>query len=165
MIELRKTTVIAIPDAKIVGLEVINGGGQNPVPSLWAKIFREKLLEELAGEQAILDMYVGWMGEYDQQNDTFRYIAGRLMPIEYSVPDGFDHRSVSSCQAGLSRINGSFKDGEIFKQAHALTVQGICEMGYTPDYSYGWSAEAYPLELSFDAESGTIHYICPCNEK
>lgn len=33
-----------------------------------------------------------------------------------------------------------------------------------PDYSYGWSAEAYPKDLSFEATEGTINYICPCKK-
>jgi AraC family transcriptional regulator len=63
---------------------------------------------------------------------------------------------------GVGTINGSFANGEVFEHSHELTVEGICKASYEPDYSYGWSAEAYPKDLSFEATEGTINYICPC---
>ena len=63
---------------------------------------------------------------------------------------------------GVGTINGSFANGEVFEHSHELTVKGICKASYEPDYSYGWSAEAYPKDLSFEATEGTIYYICPC---
>ena len=64
MANLVNTRIITIPDAVLVGYEVINGGGQNPVPALWEKIFQEDLFDKIAVEQSILDLYIGWMGEY-----------------------------------------------------------------------------------------------------
>ena len=165
MANLVNTRIITIPDAVLVGYEVINGGGQNPVPALWEKIFQEDLFDEIAVEQSILDLYIGWMGEYLKDKDTFTYIAGLLMPIGYSIPENFSYRRITSCQIGLGTINGSFKDEEVFEQAHNMTVKSIYEMGYMPDYSFGWSAEAYPKDLSFDAKNGTINYICPCKKE
>jgi AraC family transcriptional regulator len=40
----------------------------------------------------------------------------------------------------------------------------MAQHGYEPDYSFGWSAEAYARDLSFDAEEGTINYFCPCRK-
>lgn len=135
MANLVNTRIITIPDAVLVGYEVINGGGQNPVPALWEKIFQEDLFDKIAVEQSILDLYIGWMGEYLKDKDTFTYIAGLLMPIGYSIPENFSYRRITSCQIGLGTINGSFKDEEVFEQAHNMTVKSIYEMGYMPDYS------------------------------
>ncbi|MBO0453240.1 GyrI-like domain-containing protein [Candidatus Enterococcus murrayae] len=165
MANLVKTDIITIPDAMIVGYEVVNGVGQNQVPALWEKIFQENLLAQLPIEQAILDLYIGWMGEYLKDSGTFTYIAGLLMPTGYSIPEDFSYRRIASCQVGLGTINCCFAGGEVFEQAHNMTVKGIRVVGFIPDYSFGWSAEAYPKDLSFDAKNGTIHYICPCKKE
>lgn len=53
-------------------------------------------------------------------------------------------------------------DLDVFARLHDLTVGGMEASGYTPDYSQGWSAEAYPRELDFAATEGTVGHICPC---
>jgi len=111
--------------------------------------------------EALLDLYIGWMGEYNPDQAAFTYIAGYLMPHETPVPDGFSFRDLPACLIGLGTISGSFADGQIFTHAHEMTVEGILRAGYEPDYSQGWSAEAYPKDLSFEATEGTIHYNCP----
>lgn len=146
----------------MIGYEVINGGGTNPVPALWNHIFEEDLLCDLRVEDVILPMFIGWMGEYDKQTDTFTYIAGYIMPKDTIVPEGFVYRDLSPCHIGIGTINGSFADGEVHSHSHQMTIEGFNKAGYEPDYSFGWSAEAYPLDLSFDATEGSIHYICPC---
>lgn len=161
---LGKVDFIEIPAARMIGIEVINGGGNNPVPALWEQIFRQNKLDILHSEQALLDLFIGWMGEYNHGNGTFTYIAGYLMPGGSKVPTGFSYRDIPACQIGLGTINGNFADGEVHAHSHAMTVEGICKAGYEPDYSYGWSAEAYPKDLSFEATEGTIHYICPCKK-
>ncbi len=42
-----------------------------------------------------------------------------------------------------------------------MTVEGIRKAGYKLDYSYVWSAEACPKDLSFVETEGTINYIFP----
>ena len=161
---LGKVDFIEIPAARMIGIEVVNGGGDNPVPELWEQIFNQNKLDSLQSEQALLDLFIGWMGEYNPADATFTYIAGYLMPRGSEVPTGFSYRDISACQIGLGTINGNFANGEVFAHSHEMTVEGICNAGYEPDYSYGWSAEAYPKDLSFEAMEGTIHYICPCKK-
>jgi len=36
---LDKVDFIELPASRIIGFEVMNGGGQNPVPALWEQIF------------------------------------------------------------------------------------------------------------------------------
>ncbi|AOT72302.1 GyrI-like domain-containing protein [Geosporobacter ferrireducens] len=155
---------VELPASRIVGIEVVNGGGDNPVPALWEQIFSQNKLNVLHSEQALLDLFIGWMGEYNPENGTFTYIAGYLMPSGNKVPDGFSYRDIPVCQIGLGTINGSFANGEVFAHSHEMTIEGIRKAGYEPDYSYGWSAEAYPKDLSFEAIEGTINYICPCKK-
>ena len=103
------------------------------------------------------------MGEYNNETGTFTYIAGMLMPIGTEVPEGFAYRDLQPCLVANGFINGDFANGDVFCHSHDLTVIGIIEQGYQPDYSYGWSAEVYDKDLSFDAEEGTINYFCPCS--
>ncbi len=162
---LGKVDFIELPAARMIGIEVRNGGGENPVPSLWEQIFSQNKLDILPAEQALLDLFIGWMGEYNPEEETFTYIAGYLLPEGSQVPDGFSYRDLPACQIGLGTINGNFNDGEVFAHSHEMTVEGICKAGSEPDYTYGWSAEAYPKDLSFEATEGTIHYICPCKKR
>jgi AraC family transcriptional regulator len=153
---------IELPAARMIGMEVVNGGGNNPVPALWESIFSQNKLAALNPGQALLDLYVGWMGEYKPADQTFTYIAGYMMPAGTLVPDGFAYRDIAACRIGLGTINGGFANGDVFAHSHNMTVEGITKAGCEPDYAFGWSAEAYPRDLSFQATEGTIHYICPC---
>lgn len=155
---------LELPAARMIGVSVLNGGGENPVPALWARCFRERTFQELEQHSPVLDCWVGWMGEYNSESGTFTYLAGMLMPADSEVPRGLDYRDVPPCLVGKGYINGDFANGDVFAHAHELTIKGIIQEGYEPDYSRGWSAEAYPKELSFEAEEGTIHYLCPCKK-
>jgi AraC family transcriptional regulator len=155
---------VKLPEVRMIGIKVINGGGKNPVPALWDKCFRENAFHVLDLTKPIVDYWVGWMGEYNQDNGTWTYIAGLMMPFGTPVPEGFDYRDLQQCTIGNGYINGNFANGDVFRHSHELTVDGIIKNGYEPDYSYGWSAEAYAKDLSFDAEEGTINYFCPCKE-
>ncbi|WP_058300835.1 AraC family transcriptional regulator [Gorillibacterium timonense] len=164
---LGKIEFLDLPAVRMIGRKVINGAGENPdnpVPALWAKCFEEQAFETLERCSPVVDYYVGWMGEYDPETNTFTYLAGMLLPAGSEAPEGFDYRDLAPCLVGDGYINGSFANGEVFCHAHELTVGGIIENGYEPDYSKGWSAEVYPKDLSFEAEEGTIHYFCPCQK-
>ena len=156
--------LIELPAVRMIGIPVTNGGGDNPVPALWEKCFKEKTLEVLEQGSPVVDYYIGWMGEFNLVNETFTYIAGMLMPAGTRVPEGFDFREIKPCLVSNGYINGSFENGDVFSHSHELTVGGMTEQGYEPDYSQGWSAEAYDRDLSFDAEEGTINYFCPCKK-
>ncbi|MEO3945968.1 AraC family transcriptional regulator [Gorillibacterium sp. CAU 1737] len=164
---LGKIEFLDLPAVRMIGKKVINGAGDNPdnpVPALWATCFEENAFEPLERSFPVVDRYVGWMGEYDQETNTFTYLAGMLLPAGSAVPEGFDYRDLAPCRVGDGYINGSFANGDVFCHAHELTVGGILENGHEPDYSQGWSAEVYPKDLSFEAEEGTIHYFCPCRK-
>lgn len=161
---LAKVEIRQLPAARAIGIEVKNGGGQNPVPQLWEGIFQNKGLSVLEQTKPLLDLYVGWMGEYDAPSETFTYLAGYLMPANTPVPQGFSYRDLPPCEVGLGTINGSFANGDVFAHSHEMTAEGIRQAGYEPDYTQGWSAEAYHRALPFDAQEGTIHYLCPCKK-
>lgn len=155
---------INLPAVRMIGIKVLNGGGENPVPALWAKCFKENTFQVLEQHVPVVDYWIGWMGEYSPETGKFTYIAGMLMPAGTLVPVGFDYRDLPTCLVGNGFINGDFANGDVYAHSHDLTVGGLTQNGYEPDYSYGWSAEAYAKDLSFDAEEGTINYFCPCKK-
>jgi AraC family transcriptional regulator len=161
---LGKIEFLELPAVRMIGKMVINGGDENPVPALWEKCYGEKIFEVLEGTPSVVDYDIGWMGEYNGETGKFTYIAGKLMPAGTPVPLGFEYRDIPSCLIANGYINGDFANGDVFRHSHDLTVGGIIENGYEPDYSYGWSAEVYAKDLSFEAEEGTINYFCPCKK-
>lgn len=160
MAVLGKIELLNLPACRMIGIKVLNGGGENPVHALWEKCFGENTFKVLEAYAAVIDYWIGWMGEYDPQTTRFTYIAGLLLPAGTPVPDGFDFRDLPACVVGNGFINVDFD----YSRSHDLTVRGISENGYAPDYSCGWSAEAYARDLSFKAEEGTINYFCPCKK-
>lgn len=163
MAVLGKMEFFNLPPVRMIGKGISHGYDcENPVPELWEKRFREgslKILETLSPE---MDYFIGWMGDYNSETKQFYYIAGYFMPAGTPVPEGFQYRDLSACMVGMGYINGSFDD--VFPRLHDLTVGGIQAYGYEPDYSQGWSAEVYPKDLSFEANEGTVNYICPCKK-
>ena len=161
MAVLGKMEFFNLPPVRMIGIEVTHGYDcGNPVPELWENCFKQstlKILETLSPE---LNYYIGWMGDYDNKTKRFSYIAGYFMPVNTPVPEGFQYRDLSACRVGMGYINGSFDD--VFPRLHDLTVGGIQANGYEPDYTQNWSAEVYATDLSFEANEGTINYICPC---
>lgn len=162
MAVLGKIEFIELPAVRMIGVMVLNGGGENPVPNLWEKCFMDNTFEVLEGNSPVTEYYIGWMGEYNSETEMFTYIAGMLMPAGSKVPEGFAYRDLQPCSVANGYINGDFANGDVFTHSHELTVGGIIENGYEPDYSQGWSAEVYAKDLSFEAEEGTINYFCPC---
>ena len=73
----------------------------------------------------------------------------------------FPNVRIIGCDIAQSYIKGTFSDGDVFVNAHNLTVKGIETNNFEPDYSFGWSAEIYPNELDFNAVEGTISYLLP----
>ena len=132
----------------------------NPVPELWEKCFREGTLAVLTTLSPVMDHSIGWMGEYDGSTGHFTYIAGYFMPAGTPVPDGLQYRDLSACTIGMGYITGGLSI-DLFPRLHEMTVSGIEASGYTPDYSQGWSAEAY---LEVLAAEGTVNYICPAKK-
>ncbi|MBP1040315.1 hypothetical protein I6N95_04735 [Vagococcus sp. BWB3-3] len=79
------------------------------------------------------------------------------------VPEGMQYRDLPACNIARGYIHGNLQNGEANVNAHELTLGGIEAHNYTPDYSFGWSAEVYPDSLDFAEEEGTIGYLCPYN--
>lgn len=64
MAVLEKLEFMELPASRIIGVEIISGGGYNSVPALWEQIIGQNKLDVLDSKQALLDMHIGWMSEF-----------------------------------------------------------------------------------------------------
>ena len=163
MAKLEKIEFIKIPNARIIGREVshsIAEGAENPVPDLWGRSFGDGTIDMLKKLPLAMPGYtIGWMGEFDGQN--FNYIAGVIAAENASVPEGMSYRDLTACDVAKGYIYGNLQNGDVYVNAHGLTVSGISNSGFVVDNSFGWSAEVYPDDLDFDEAEGVICYFCP----
>ena len=163
MAKLEKIEFIKIPNVRVIGVEVAQSmaeGAENPVPALWERCFSDGTVDMLKRlPRAVADCTIGWMG--DAKGPDFKYIAGVIAVENTPVPDGMQYRDLPACDMAKGYITGNLQNGDVYGNAHNLTVEGIKASNFDADYSVGWSAEVYPDDMSFDADEGTLCYLCP----
>ena len=163
MAVLEKIEFIEIPNVRIIGCEVkcsLKDGTENAGHILWDRIWYDGTIEMLKKLPLAINHYtIGWMGEAKDQSYT--YIAGVIAVENTPVPEGIQYRDLIGCNIAKGFIKGAFSNGDVFINAHNLTVNGIETNNFMPDYSIGWSAEIYPNDLDFNSTEGTISYLLP----
>ncbi|MCI9553290.1 MAG: GyrI-like domain-containing protein [Acutalibacter sp.] len=163
---LKKMEFIPLPNVRIVGREVVcslDPIRENPVPALWEQSFADGTIGMLKQLPLALEgCTIGRMG--DVKGQDYRYIAGVIAKEGTPVPEGMQYRDLPACQVAKGYIHGNLQNGDVYGNAHQLTLEGIAAHHYQYDYSFGWSAEVYPDDLDFDSEEGTVCYFQPCKE-
>lgn len=166
MAEINDLVLESIPNCRIIGHEVsvtMAEGVENPVPALWDLSFRDGTMETLEKlPLAIEHCYIGWMG--DAVENGCAYIVGIAAAENTPVPDGMQYRDLPACKIAKGTVSGNLQNGDVYSNAHDLTLAAIEAKGFRPDYSFGWSAELYPGDRRYDTETGSIDYICPYTE-
>ena len=163
MAKLEKIEFISIPNVRIIGREVthsLNENSENPVPALWDKISSDGTIDMLKKlPLAISECTIGWMGDVEGQN--FKYIAGVIADENTPVPEGMQYRDLPACNIAQSYIYGNLQNGDVYSNAHELTLSGIEANKFSPDYHAGWSAEIYPDDVDFYETEGILCYFLP----
>lgn len=163
---LEKIEFISLPDVRIIGREAacsLDPTAGNPVPELWGSSFADGTIQRLKElPLAVPDCTIGWMGDVNGQN--YRYIAGVIASAGTPVPEGMQYRDLPACQLAKGYIHGNLQNGDIYVNAHELTLAGIAAKQIKYDYSFGWSAEIYPDGIDFEAQEGTLCYYQPCKK-
>lgn len=163
MAALKKIEFTQIPNVRIIGREVshsLKEGAENPVPTLWEKSFCDGTVDMLKKlPLAVPDCTIGWMG--DVAGENFKYIAGVLAVENTPVPEGMQYRDISACDIARGYIYGNLHNGDVYCHAYDLTAGGIAANHFTPDDTFGWSAEVYPEGLCLEETEGTICYFIP----
>ncbi len=112
--------VVEMPAFKVVGRELRVKMGMpegNPIPAFWDKCFQDgsmARLEKLPG-RLYPNAYVGWMGNFNMQDNTFSYIVGVVAKPEATMQD-MDSAETPATKFAVGTISGS--EPEIFQKAH-----------------------------------------------
>lgn len=166
MAELTTFELTSIPNLRVIGREVrvtMAEGIENPVPALWEQSFRDGTMATLDKLPLAIDhCYVGWMDEASE--NEFAYIVGIAAVENTPVPDGMQYRDVSGCEVARTTVSGNLQNGDVYSNAHIVTIAAIEANGFRPDDSSGWSSELYPGDRRYDAELGSIDYLMPYTE-
>ena len=161
MAEFQKVQFRNFNGAKLVGISAVHSirtDATNPIPGLWEKCFSENAFDVLKNSRPVNDSYVGWMGEFDNATGRFTYIAGMLLPVDATVPEGYESRNLSPCRIGVGWVKGKAPD--IYINAHTLTETGIEDSVYEIDPSQGYSMEVYhPKRFTEAMEKGRKEVI------
>lgn len=176
MAKLIKFEVKNFTKARLIGKEVIHSlspNEQNPVPTLWDKMFEDgsfEFLKKLSDSKNNQDV-VGWMGDYNPETKEFIYIAGVLAKSNTPVPEGYVYRDISDCQMGIAWIQGEEKNSDLYQSASELTAKARNESGYEYDSSAGnfemeyYCYERFGLPLKRGEKEVILDYYSPCKKK
>jgi predicted transcriptional regulator YdeE len=133
--------------ARVIGKSTIveldyEGSDDPTIPDLWTEMEDNGSLDILLSLPdritEALDT-VGWMGEYNPDNQEFTYLAGVLVKHDTDVPDGFEYRDIVDCEMAISRIQETddAEGGNIHGEASSHTSKAKTENGYEYDGSKG----------------------------
>ena len=147
---------------------VVQMGAENPVPAYWETCMNEGIFQVLEALGPSNSAYVGWMGEWNAETETYTYMVGMLFPAWTVVPKGYDYRDLAPCVMGIGYIQGVEPD--IYTNAHGLTEEALAESDYAPDYSYGYSMEVYAEErfvqpMQEGKGEAILDYYVPCKKR
>lgn len=117
---LKDFKVVEMPAFKVVGKEIRVKMGMpdgNPIPAMWDKCFQDGTmakLEKLPG-RLYPNAYLGWMGKFNPQDNTFAYIVGVAAKPE-APEEGFDAVQTPATKFAVATVAGP--DPELYGKAH-----------------------------------------------
>ena len=149
------------PATRLIGKQVImsmSPGPENPAVDLWQSMWQDgcmELLKSLPSLSTEDPDVVGWMGDFNLEDNTLVYIAGVLAQKEALVPDGYIYRDLSECDMGIGWIQGREDGADLNAGAHDKFSLAMKENGYEFDYSAG----AYEMEYYSYKRFGVPRYL------
>jgi predicted transcriptional regulator YdeE len=137
--------VVEMPAFKVVGRELRVKMGMpdgNPIPALWDKCFQDGTMAKLDKLPGRLypEAYLGWMGRYNPQDNTFSYIAGVAAQLD-APAEGMDVAETPATKFAVATAAGP--DPEIYGKAHALLEAEIKARKLPFDEAVGIEIEWY----------------------
>ncbi len=170
MVKVIKFEVKNFPESRVIGKSIrpdMNklNKGENPIPAFWEKCFSDGMfatLESLS-EFHLDSAYVGWMGEWNDSDQTFTYLCGMLMKPDTPPPVDFCFRDIPETNVAVAWIQGVEPD--LFQEAHQLTTKTLIEKGYQMNDNAPWSMELYACPRFTEADpdgSRILDYYIPC---
>lgn len=141
------------PEIKIVGYEIRTSGilGDR-IEELLARVRRDGLHARFRDLPRLVPADLGWSGNYTEEDQTFSYLVGCFVPLDFPVPPGWDWRTLPS---------GLIAKG-IRGQGYRM-VETYDSWGYTQNYDQrGWNADVF---FDVDSDDGTWTNITPVRPK
>lgn len=143
------------------------------IPSLWKQCFSDGTFDVLINMTEYCPSetphgYEGYMRDFCEKDGTFTYLAGFFMKANTPVPDGFSFYEVPACTIAKAWIEG--EEGDIYPNAHSLTVEAINQSGYAVDWENYFSCEVYTdTRFNFPKNNGEknliLDFYIPCIKK
>ena len=114
----------------------------NPIPEFWGQCFKEEVFNtlETLSQYHLDNSYVGWMGDWQNEDGTFTYLCGMLMKVNTPLSEGFTYREIAKSKVAISWIQGL--EAEVYPKAHELSVKELEANGYQAK-CFDWSMELY----------------------
>jgi len=112
--------VVEMPAFKVVGRELrvkMNTPEGNPIPGFWSKCFQDGTMAKLNKLPGRLypQAYLGWMGKFNPQDNTFSYIVGVAAKPD-APAEGMDVAETPATKFAVATVAGT--EPEIYGKAH-----------------------------------------------
>jgi predicted transcriptional regulator YdeE len=140
--------VVEMPAFKVVGKELRVKMGMpegNPIPAFWDKCFQDGTMAQLDKLPGRLypNVYLGWMGRWNPQDNTFSYIVG--VAAQPDAPaEGMDTAETPASKFAVATVAGT--EPEIYGKAHEF-LEGEMKARALP------FNEAVPVEIEWYGEN------------
>lgn len=155
MAKLKKVEFVDFGPYKMVGKEIrtkiedFNPIFPSPyptIPSLWQQCFSDGTFDTLASMTEYCPAetpngYEGYIRDFNKEDGTFTYVAGFLMNVNTTVPDGYAAYDIPACTIATAWIEG--EEHEIYPNADQLTMEAIHQNGYVVDWQNYFKCEVY----------------------
>lgn len=142
---MKEFKIVEMPAFKVIGKEIRVKMGMpdgNPIPALWDKCFQDGTiakLEKLPG-RLYPTALLGWMGDFNPQDNTFTYLVG--VAAEPSTPvDGMDVAEMPAMRFAVATVAGP--EPELFGKAHELLEAEIATRKLSQNVAVGCEIEWY----------------------
>ncbi|WP_195575141.1 AraC family transcriptional regulator [Paenibacillus sp. 1001270B_150601_E10] len=154
---------------KIVGKEIRTAISPN-IQTFWGQCFEEGMYDKLLAMKEhiptdILDDYVGYFREYDNADETFKYVVGMFMNADAPVPEGCVGYDIPETLIAKAWIQG--EEVEIYNNAYFLITEALKQNGYEADWEQFYWCEVYTdarfgIPKSIGEKCLTLDYYMPC---
>ncbi len=142
------------------------------IHQFWGQCFADGTFETLTAMKDYFpledpDAYIGYFREYDNRDESFKYVVGLLMNGDTPVPQGFVGYDVPDCLIVRVWIEGD--EAEIYNSAYFLITEAMKQNGYEVDWeNFYWcevyTDERYALPKSKGEKVVTLDYYMPCKK-
>lgn len=156
----------------IVGKEIRTRPMTQNIPALWGQCFTDGTYDRLVQMKEYIPTdipndYVGYIRDFNPQDNTFTYLVGMFMMPDTPIPEGYAAYEIPVCTLAKAWVEG--EEYDIYANASALTLEAIGQNGYEPDRQSFFQCEVYTdprfgVPKSNGEKILTLDYYMPCKK-